>query len=498
MSDVQKLQGGSPAQAPAKETSVPTVQAQSPALQRSLTMAELVEVQSFREVFQSYAELYRVGIKVFDAQGAKLVDVRVGSGDFCGYLFQFGPTQQRCTTLVRALKNQDWWEKDDTWGKPQVVNCFSGLRYVVQPIVHEGDLMGRVIFGPFVPQESPEPHPMLRQIEPRLEQARLVDLMAPVRRAPDDVIHKVMEQMDKVLNVILFTSYRASMVSAMHIESVTGSYQELVEKNRRLEEANERLKELDKMKSNFLATVSHELRTPLTSIIGYSEMLLEGMAGALADQQKDYVGTIMEKGESLMKLITSILDLSRIESGNLKLHLADVDMTGVVRTAFSSVVPQAQKKGIQLVQEVDANLPRVVGDEDKIRQIIINLMGNAVKFTPERGAVTLRVRNYFGARRHALPGDDRTGAMARFGITEEDFIRIEVADNGPGIPKDLQERVFERFYQVDSSSTRAFGGTGLGLSIVKSFVEAHKGDVWAEGDAGKGCTFVVLLPILRP
>ncbi|MBI5495250.1 MAG: PocR ligand-binding domain-containing protein [Deltaproteobacteria bacterium] len=475
----------------------PPAPAAEGALQKQLALADLVDPESFREVFQSYAELYRVGIKVFDANGTKLVDVRVGGGEFCTYLFQHGPTQQRCTALVRQLKNQDYWATAEDPTRAAVVNCFSGLRYVVQPVVHEGDYMGRIIFGPFVPQEDPKPNPLLRQWEPKLDEARLVELMSPIRRAPDEVINKVIEQMQKVIAVILFTSYRAAMVSSMHIESVTQSYQELMEKNRRMEEQNERLKELDKMKSNFLATVSHELRTPLTSIIGYSEMLLEGMAGEIQDQQREYIQTIMEKGESLMKLITSILDLSRIESGNLKLALADVDLYAVTKAALTSIVPQAAKKKVELKTDMDPGLPRITGDEDKVRQVLINLLGNAVKFTPENGTITLRVKNYFGPRKHARSGGDKTGAVALFGIAEEDFVRLEVEDSGPGIPEELLEKVFERFYQVDNSSTRVHGGTGLGLSIVKSFVDAHKGDVWAESQPGKGCKFVVLFPVVR-
>ncbi|MEW5851468.1 MAG: ATP-binding protein [Myxococcota bacterium] len=471
---------------------------QESVLQKRFSLSELVDTESFKEVFQSFAELYRVGVKVFDGQGTKLVDVRVGNADFCGYLFQFGPTQQRCTALVQQLKSKDWWSEQEGPEMPCTVNCFSGLRYVVLPLVHEGEFMGRVIFGPFVPQANPEPSPLLRQLEPKLEAARLEQLMAPVRKAPDDVIQKVVEQMRKVVDVILFTSYRAMMVSQMHIESVTTAYQDLVEKNRRVEEANERLKEMDKLKSSFLATVSHELRTPLTSVIGYSEMLLEGMAGEMTSEQKEYVTTIMEKGESLLKLITSILDLSRIESGNLKLNLVDVDLYEVIKAAHTSVVPQAQKKKLTLKLDLDPGLPRIVGDGDKIRQILINLLGNSVKFTPEGGTITLRVKNFFGRRKSPLKTQDATGGAELFAIAEESFVRVEVEDTGIGIPADKLTKVFESFYQVDSSSTREHGGTGLGLSIVKSFVDAHKGDVWVESTLGKGATFVVLLPVERP
>src|SRR5262249_54104634 len=143
--------------------------------------------------------------------------------------------------------------------------------------------------------------------------------------------------------------YKALIASQMHIESITAAYADLEEKNRTLSMANDKLREMDRLKSNFIATVSHELRTPLTSVIGYSEMLLEGLAGPLQPEQKDYVSTIMEKGESLLQLITSILDLSKIESGTFKLHRNPVDVTMVAKTALTDVLPQARKKSLQLV-----------------------------------------------------------------------------------------------------------------------------------------------------
>jgi signal transduction histidine kinase len=465
---------------------------------KRLTLVDLVDPDSFRDVFHSYAELYRVGIKLFAADGTKLVDARVGSGEFCGYLFQYGPTQQRCTALVRKLKTHDFWaDAGASRNLPTVVNCFSGLRYMVLPVIHEGELLGRIIFGPYVPEQAPRPSPLLAQLEPRLDAARLADLMAPVRRAPDDAVQKVLEQMHRVLSVLVFSSHRAALVSQMHIESVKESYRDLVERTRQIQEANEQLKELDTLKSHFLATVSHELRTPLTSIIGYSEMLLEDMPTAPDSQHRQYLETIMEKGESLMKLITSILDFSRIAAGNLKLHLGDVDVVELTKTAQSSVVPQAQKKRLSLQVDLAPGLPVITGDSQKLHQVLVNLLGNAVKFTPEDGHVILGVRHWFGARRHPQSRPDGGSGAQLFAIRQEDFVRMEVTDTGPGIPPDQLEKVFERFYQVDSSSTRTHGGTGLGLSIVKSLVEAHHGDVWCESQLGRGCRFVVLIPVQR-
>ncbi len=462
-------------------------------LQKSITLAELVEADSFREVLKSFAELYRVGLKVFDGDGTKLVDIRVGNGPFCGYLFEYGPTRQACTNLVTGLKN-DGFEDINGAEQPRLVSCFTGLRYVVLPIRYEGDLMGRLIFGPYAPQNVNRPSDGLYQIEPRLDRAKADELMLQVRQAPDSVVAKVLDQLQRVVEVILFNSYRALLTSQMHIESVTSSYHELQEKNRTLKEANERLQELDKLKSNFLATVSHELRTPLTSVIGYSEMLLEGMAGEMNDEQRDYVKTIMDKGESLLSLISQLLDLSRIESGNLRLHPSDFDLRDVLKNATTSVIPQAQKKKISLEVRIADDLPRYRGDKDKIGQVAVNLLGNAVKFTPEGGRVSLAADRYTGPRTARLVEPDH-GAGALFDLAEETFVRLRVEDSGIGIPKEKLGAVFDRFFQVDNSSTREYGGTGLGLSIVKSFIEGHGGEIFVESDVGAGSRFTVLLPL---
>ena len=462
-------------------------------LQKKILLIDLIDQESFKDVMSAFADLYRVGVKVFDAEGNKLVDIRVGNSGFCGYLWEFGPTRQACTKLVTGLKNDPFVMKGGV-EQARLVDCFSGLRYIVVPLHYEGDLMGRLIFGPYMPQALAKPSEELYQIENRLDRRRLEQLLEPVRKAPDDLVAKLLTQVQKITEVLVFTSYRAMLTSQMHIESVTASYHELEEKNRTMKEQNERLQELDKLKSNFLATVSHELRTPLTSVIGYSEMLLEGMAGGLNEEQREYVKTIMDKGESLLGLISQILDLSRIESGNLRLTLTDFSVKEVLKAATTSVIPQCQKKQIVLDVDVAGDLPYMKADRDKLGQIVVNLLGNSVKFTPQGGKITLRGKMWTGPRRVKVKTND-DGAAQLFDLKDETFVRIDVVDTGVGIPKDKLEKVFDRFFQVDNSSTREFGGTGLGLSIVKSFVEAHKGEVFVESDVGKGSTFTVLLPV---
>ncbi len=259
---------------------------------------------------------------------------------------------------------------------------------------------------------------------------------------------------------------------------------ELQGQNERLALAVRRLEDLDRIKSNFLSTVSHELRTPLTSVIGYSEMLLEGLAGPLNPEQADYVKTVMEKGEQLLSIIQGILDISRIEAGGLTLDRSRFDVADAIKSALSTVTPGARRKKLQLSSELPESLPPLYADRDKVRQILINLLGNAVKFTPEGGRVVVRAE--VAALRRAQ--DEACAGSLR-------ALRIAVVDSGIGIPVEAMARIFDPFFQVDGSSTREYGGTGLGLSIVKSFVSAHGGRVWAESSPGSGSTFFVTLPL---
>src|SRR5438105_9821887 len=188
-----------------------------------------------------------------------------------------------------------------------------------------------------------------------------------------------------------------------HVESVTESYREVQEKNERLSDALERLQELSRLKSSCLATVSHELRTPLTSVIGYSQVLLPVLAGDLTDEQKDYLKTILDKGESLLRLISSILDLSRIEARGVQLQRNAIDLNDILQAAVESVLPQSFKKKLTLSTEVSPSIQRVQVDGDKIRQCVINLLSNSVKFTPAGGHIAVRAGPAERAPKHAAP-----------------------------------------------------------------------------------------------
>jgi two-component system sensor histidine kinase BarA len=459
-------------------------------LQRKLSLSDMLDVASFQEVVKGFVELYRIGIKVFDEKGAKLADIKIGNGDFCGYVFSFPDGRQRCTRWVGRVKDgpiaPTHGARLPVLGDEPVpaglmtAPCFTGLRYLILPITFEADVLGRIIFGPFLPEEMKEFPPTLTDIQ-GFEIGNAQQLVEKVRRAPESTVAKVMSHFAQVFETLLLAGQKMYLTSQLHIEATLTQNKELEERNTRLSGMNARLKELDRLKSSFLATVSHELRTPLTSIIGYSEMLAEGLAGPMNQEQVDYVRTIMDKGETLLKLISSILDISQIEAGKVRLTFEPIDVQEVVHSSISSLKPQATKKGVVLETRVPEKVERVVADRDRLRQVVVNLLANAVKFTPKGGRVSATL----------TPVEHQAELNA-------DGYRIIVEDSGVGIPKDQFDRIFQSFYQVDSSSTREYGGAGLGLAIVKSFVEAHGGMVRVTSELNHGSRFIAILPLMPP
>ncbi len=445
-------------------------------------LSEMLDLDAFREVCKSFSELYGLGIKVFDTAGKKIADVRAGASDHCGYLFSVHPTQVMCTKLVGDIRITDVAQAS------KQIECFSGLRYKILPLEYDGSLLGRVIFGPYRPPEVTESPAALRQHAAQgLDHAKLSGFLRAVPQAAEAAVDKILHHVRNVLDVIIHNSYKTHLTSRVHIASIAGAFGDLERTNKALQQANDRLQELDRLKSNFIATVSHELRTPLTSVIGYSEMLLEGMAGEMNQEQRDYVSTILEKGESLLVLIGQILDLSRIESGNVVIHRQPTSIKDILGLSLSDVVPQAKKRDLKLEATVTPDVDKISVDPDKIRRIVTNLLSNAVKFTPAGGKVTVAVDH----TEDVPAGDTR---LDIFQPERNRFLRIRVTDTGIGIPQDKLGQIFDAFFQVDNSSTREFGGTGLGLAIVKNFVSAHGGRVTVESKVGEGSSFIVKLP----
>jgi len=244
-----------------------------------------------------------------------------------------------------------------------------------------------------------------------------------------------------------------------------------------LAETNVALFEANRLKSEFLANVSHELRTPLVSIIGFAELLREGLDSLSGDKTRHgrYADHILSSGRMLLNMINELLDLTKIEAGKAELHLSRFSIAEVCDALMDFVRPQADKGNLQISAAVEPDIPLLHSDSGRIKQILHNLVSNAIKFTPSGGRVGLTVRR---------EGEDR--------------IELRVRDTGPGIPEDQQEVIFEKFRQLDSSTTREHGGSGLGLAITRELTHLLGGAIRLESVVGQGSTFIVTLPLESP
>jgi signal transduction histidine kinase len=252
--------------------------------------------------------------------------------------------------------------------------------------------------------------------------------------------------------------------------------------SRELAAANEKLKEADRLKNEFVATISHELRTPLNSIIGFTKLILNEIDGPLNELQRTDLTAIYTSSQHLLSLVNDVLDFTKIAAGKMALHKEMLDFSEIVVGVMATTLALVGDKNIELIDEVEDTLPTVYADRVRIRQVILNLMSNAVKFT-EEGSITLRAKRI--TEEVVLDGKRR--AML--------FILCSVTDTGMGIAEKDIPIVFEEFRQLDASTARQADGTGLGLPISKRLVEMHGGRLWVESKVGVGSTFSFTLPV---
>ncbi len=233
-------------------------------------------------------------------------------------------------------------------------------------------------------------------------------------------------------------------------------------------------KEIERMKSEFLSVISHELRTPLHSIKGFVDIILMGKTGQINDLQRDFLTTVKQSTASLQRLIDDLLEFSRMEAGQIKLKPQMISIYDVVERTVEQLAPLAQEGGLTLINEVPEAIPLIEADPMRIEQVVTNLVSNAIKFTPAEGSIRI------------------------FAEEAGEQMHVTVKDTGIGIPEEEQDKIFQRFYQVDSSVTRAYRGAGLGLTICKFIVEYHHGRIWVESQVDTGSTFHFVLPKLLP
>jgi signal transduction histidine kinase len=240
-------------------------------------------------------------------------------------------------------------------------------------------------------------------------------------------------------------------------------FDEIQDKSRQLAEASQH-------KSQFLANMSHELRTPLNAILGYTELILDSIYGETPEKMRAVLQRIESNGKHLLGLINDVLDLSKIEAGQLTLSIADYSLKDIVHTVYTAVEPLAAQKKLQFKVEVSPDLPAGHGDEHRLTQVLLNLVGNAIKFT------------------------DSGGVLIKAAVADGAF-SVAVQDTGPGISTADQAKLFQEFQQADNSVTRKKGGTWLGLAISRRIIEMHRGKIWVESAVGQGSTFLFTLPV---
>jgi signal transduction histidine kinase/sensor domain CHASE-containing protein len=258
--------------------------------------------------------------------------------------------------------------------------------------------------------------------------------------------------------IVMFSHWNRTLEA--EVESKTG---DLIQMNKELLLANTRLKELDNVKSEFVSMVSHELKTPLAAMRTSAQVL--EMAEIDTETKREMLDIIIRNVDRQTNLVNDLLDLSRIESGRMVLKIERVPLDAIIADSIETVKQAASKKGVTMDVELPEDLSPAKGDREKLTQVVLNLLNNAIKFTPVSGEIVIKARELNGQ------------------------VEVQVRDTGIGIPPDVRDRVFEKFYQVDSTLTRGTGGTGLGLAICKGIIEAHHGHIMVESELGKGSTF---------
>ncbi|MBN2717221.1 MAG: PocR ligand-binding domain-containing protein [Deltaproteobacteria bacterium] len=454
----------------------------------STQLKELVDENTLGEVFDNFVSLFRLSLRLFGENG-NLIMERAVPNAACEYLNRFSGARNQCMVIRQRVKAA----MPTIEGRDHImVNCFCGFQYMVMPIDFESRLLGKLAVGPYLPRDLARIPAALVNIEPELNVKEFRDVYAQFPRYSRQRVRQICDALQAVMASIFYAMHRTNVTEQMHTAMVREAYREISEKNRKLEELVEERKEFDRRKSNFLAMVSHELRTPLTSIIGYSDMLSEGIAGELAEEQRQFVQTIKSKGDELLKIISSILDFSRIDSGRLSVKMIPCDVSDLIETALKGHRDMARRRGLNLTVQVADGLPTMELDPEKIVTSISHLVDNAIKFSTPNGTIQISAQTVDSSEMDGA--DDGIGFVL---LATPDMLEITVSDFGVGIDVDDFEMLFAPFTQADESSTREHGGAGMGLAIVKQYVEAHGGRVNVQSVKGEGSNFTIRIPLVK-
>jgi len=447
-------------------------------LDRSIGLSELIDHSGLNDYCRDLSDLYGISLTVIDLQQLRLIEIHPEYFDFSDFV------------IVESIANDSLstYQVDHETETRQLTSA-SGCVFYTIPIVIDFERYGLCLLGPIV---SPSRRVDTRRLadQTSLGEEEISQRVARLRRAADDD-HRIFAHVGRSINLLVYQAYRTAMTIGLHEQAMLQSHGDLSAQNRKLEIANRRLRELDELKAGFLATVSHELRTPLTSVIGYSEMLLEGIGGKLTDKQYKYAKTVMEKGLQLLDLIQRILEITKLNSGDAELVVGEISIPELVQQTLVRFKPEADASGVTLSSLIGPDVGMIQADKNKLEQIVWNLVSNAVKFNRSGGMVSISAR-----RINAFP--TAMGTVIVQTKAEPPFLLLDVADNGIGIATRDHRRIFRDFFQVDNSRTRQFGGSGIGLTLVKAFVKLHRGALFVESTKDHGTRMSIFIPQYQP
>ncbi|MDD5680016.1 MAG: ATP-binding protein [Candidatus Omnitrophica bacterium] len=393
-----------------------------------------------------------------------------------GFLLLAGIIWRRCTAKVtetkRALDKSEEKYRELVQGANSII-----LRMDVKGNVtffnefaqkffgyKEAEILGQNVIGTIVPLTDTSGHDLRMMID---------DIMVH----PERYVNNENENMNRNGKRVWIAWTNKAILdkgnSVREVLCIGNNITALKQAETEIVKAKEAAESASRAKSSFLANMSHELRTPLNAIIGFSELMKDGTAGPMSDEQKEYAGHIWESGKYLLSLINDILDLSKVEAGKMVLELSEFDLRELLKKSLVFISERARQHGIKLSSDIKDDVCMVRADERKVKQIIFNLLSNAVKFTPDGGKIGIEA-----------------------GKTDGGGILISVWDTGIGIEVKDDARVFAEFEQIDNEYSRKYAGTGLGMPLSKKFVELHGGKIWFESEGkNKGTRFYFTLPV---
>lgn len=453
-----------------------------------VSLKALVDREQLRASLEPLWVLTRVALRVFDTDATAFVALEdtCGPAAICKYVYSFETARASCETLVQLVRH-----KPITGSEGDSHRCFTGAEYRACDLRVDGRLIGRLVVGPFRSPQASKADPCFAGLDRRIDSECANRAFARLPSLTDTQVDSILHGARATVEGFATRAQNLAVLRAVQRATPHGPAEELARKNDELERANAHLRELDRVKGNFLATISHELKTPLTSILGYAEMLSENIGGVLTDEQRAFVGVISDRARQLLAMITSIIEIARLDQGLLRARVTAVSVRELAREVADTFVPVARKKRILLQTRMDHGALEARADAGYLRQVLHNLVDNAIKFTPEGGTVTIEVRPTTAAL--VDPTDELVGREVR--AQTRPAVEVRVTDTGVGIPESERTRVFDAFYQVDTGVARQFGGAGLGLAIVRRIIDGLGGTVRVEDTGtGQGVAMVVTLP----